>query len=142
MCGVSTIITDNKKMEQEKTNDSVLDVAVIGGGHAGLSISYYLKQYSLNHIVFERARIGESWREQRWDSFTMNTANHKNVLPGSVYNGNDPEGFCKASDFVSSLEAYKLKFELPVLENAHVISVEKNDGQKYFSIAVSENGSI
>src|SRR5437773_4794724 len=124
MCGVSTIITDNKKMK-----DSILDVAVIGGGHAGLSISYCLKQRSLNHIVFEKSRIGESWRQQRWDSFVMNTANHKNVLPGSVYSGNDPEGFCKASEFVSSLEAYKLKNQLPVLENAEVISVEKPAGE-------------
>ena len=29
-----------------------------GAGHAGLSISYCLKQHGLNHIVFERGKIG------------------------------------------------------------------------------------
>src|SRR5258705_10870317 len=122
--------------------DPILDVAVIGAGHAGVSISYHLKQHSINHIVFERGRIGESWRQQRWDSFVMNTANHKNILPGSVYGGDDPEGFCSASDFVYSLEEYRSKFQLPVLENTKVTSVEKKDGQQYFSISVSENGTV
>jgi|GEM_PF-3476699 len=32
-------------------NASVLDVIVIGAGHAGLSISYHLKELHLDHIV-------------------------------------------------------------------------------------------
>lgn len=129
-------------MEQQNTNGSVLDVAVIGAGHAGLSISYHLKQRSLKHIVFERERIGESWRSQRWDSFAMNTANHKNVLPGLAYTGNDPEGFCTAKEFVSSLEGYRSKYQLPVLEHAPVISVVKPDGEAYFTVSVSESGTV
>ena len=57
-----------------------LDVIVVGAGHAGLSISYYLKQFGLEHLVFERGRIGESWQSQRWDSFGMNTTNKINLL--------------------------------------------------------------
>lgn len=123
-------------------NESILDVAVIGAGHAGLSISYCLKQHALNHIVFEKERIGEAWRSQRWDSFAMNTANHKNLLPGQTYSGNDPEGFCTAREFVSSLEEYKSKNQLPVIEHAQVVSVEKPDGEQYFTVSVSENGTI
>jgi cation diffusion facilitator CzcD-associated flavoprotein CzcO len=33
-------------------NEPILDVIVVGGGYAGLSLSYYLKNYSLNHVVF------------------------------------------------------------------------------------------
>ena len=119
-------------------NEPILDVAVIGAGHAGLSISYCLKQNGLHHIVFERGKIGESWRSQRWNSFAMNTANHKNVLPGQTYSGNDPEGFCTANEFVSALELYKQKFQLPVVEHAQVVSVEKPDGENYFTISVSK----
>ncbi len=129
-------------MEKQKTNETVLDVAVIGAGHAGLSISYCLKQHALNHMVFERGRIGEAWLSQRWDSFVMNTANKKNVLPGQTYIGNAPDGFGTAIEFVDSLKAYAREFQLPVVENAQVISVTKPDGEKYFTISVSEKGTV
>jgi putative flavoprotein involved in K+ transport len=125
-------------MSQNK-NEPVLDVVVIGGGHAGLSISYCLKQHNLKHIVFERGRIGEVWRSQRWDSFAMNTANKNNVLPGQTYLGNVPDGFGTANEFVSSLEAYSNKNQLPVQENTTVISVNKPEGSSYFTVTVSEN---
>ena len=38
-------------------NSSILDVIVIGAGHAGLSISYHLKKLRLSHIVFEKGKI-------------------------------------------------------------------------------------
>jgi nucleoside-diphosphate-sugar epimerase len=41
------------------------DVVIVGAGHAGLSLSYHLKQFGLKHIVFERGCIGNSWRNQR-----------------------------------------------------------------------------
>ena len=129
-------------MEKQKMSDAVLDVAVIGAGHAGLSISYCLKQYSLKHLVFEQGRIGEVWLSQRWNSFAMNTANKKNVLPGQTYSGNNPDGFGTASEFVSSLKAYTSEFQLPVLEHSKVISVTKADGEQSFTISVSENGTI
>src|SRR5438874_7870039 len=108
-------------------NEPILDVAVIGAGHAGLSISYCLKQHSLNHKVFERGRIGEAWLSQRWNSFVMNTANKKNVLPGQTYSGNSPDGFGTASEFVSSLKEYSSKNQLPVVEQAQVVAITKSD---------------
>jgi putative flavoprotein involved in K+ transport len=121
-------------------NTSILDVAVIGAGHAGLAISYHLKQNGLNHLVFERDMIGETWRSQRWDTFRLNSANKLNVLPGYVYTGSDPEGFCTAQEFVSQLETYATTFQLPIKEHTQVISVEKPEGAENFAITVSENG--
>ena len=37
-----------------------LSVAVIGGGQAGLSISWYLKRSGIDHAVFEKKRAGRS----------------------------------------------------------------------------------
>ena len=119
---------------------NIFETIIIGGGHAGLSASYYLKTLGIKHIVFERGRVGESWRSQRWDSFLMNTSNRVNVLPGDNYTGKFPEGFCTAGSFVSSLEAYVSKFELPVAEQVEVISLEKEEGQPYFTVIVSEKG--
>jgi len=48
-----------------------IDTVVVGGGQAGLAISYYLGQEGLEHVVLERApAVAKAWRNQRWDSFT------------------------------------------------------------------------
>jgi len=117
-------------------NGSILEVVVIGAGHAGLSASYYLRQLGMEHIVFERGRVGETWRSQRWDSFAMNTANRINALPGSTYLGKHPEAFCSANEFVTSLESYVSKFQLPVRENTTVLSVEKPVSSPFFIVTV------
>jgi putative flavoprotein involved in K+ transport len=104
--------------------DPVLDVAVIGAGQAGLGISYFLTHLGVRHIVFERGRIGETWRTQRWASFVMNSPNRFNTLPGDAYAGANPDGFDPAGSFVSYLEDYASRFQLPVQENARVVSVE------------------
>ena len=49
-----------------------VDVAVVGGGPAGLAVSIELGRAGLGHIVLERGRVGESWRSQHWDSFRLN----------------------------------------------------------------------
>ena len=121
-------------------NDSILDVAVIGAGHAGLSISYYLKQLGLRHLVFEQGTIGNSWGSQRWKSFKLNTANKINLLPGMEMNFADPDGFCSALEFVASLNDYAKKFELPALENNTVLSVEKDSDTEIFLISVTYKG--
>lgn len=120
-------------------NGSILEVIIIGAGHAGLSASYYLKHLGLEHVVFERGKIGESWRSQRWDSFTMNTSNRLNVLPGFIYKGKKPEAFCSATEFVRSLEDYVLSFQLPVVENSTVLSIDKLAPNPYFTITVSQD---
>ncbi len=120
---------------------SVLDAIVIGAGHAGLSISHHLKNLNLSHIVFEKGRIADTWRNQRWDSFKLNTPNKVNLLPGQENGLPDSEGFSTASEFVSYLEDYSRTFQLPVAEESKVLSVEKIPGSKDFSVLVSENGS-
>lgn len=72
--------------------DSLPDVIVIGAGHAGLSVSYYLVQRGLQHVVFEQNKIGHIWQTQRWDSFKLNTPNKMNLLPGMENNFPDPDG--------------------------------------------------
>lgn len=121
--------------------NTVLDVIVIGAGHAGLSISYYLGKLHLDHIVVEKGRIGDTWRNQRWDSFRLNTPNKVNLLPGQGNVFPDTEGFCSAPEFEGFLESYARKFQLPVIENCRVLSVEKISGLNEFHVTVLENGS-
>ncbi len=37
---------------------SYIDTIVVGGGQAGLSVSWHLKQAGREHIVLDRGRIG------------------------------------------------------------------------------------
>jgi putative flavoprotein involved in K+ transport len=110
----------------------VLDAIVIGAGHAGLATSYYFAQHGRSHVVLEKARVGESWRSQRWDSFTMNTPNALTVLPGRPYDGDDPEGFFSRDDFVARLERHAKDAQLPVREHSPVVRVEAaSDGHGF-----------
>ena len=118
-----------------------LDAIVVGAGHAGLSISYHLKDLNLNHLVLEKGIIGDTWHKQRWDTFKLNTPNRWNLLPGQENMFPDSGGFCSASEFAAFLEGYSSKFQLPVIENCEVVSVECVAGSKIFSVNVSENGT-
>jgi len=121
--------------------NEILDVIVVGAGHAGLSASYFLKQKGMKHLVLERGTIGESWRTQRWNSFVMNTGYACNQLPGNEYQPMTSE-FVTATAFADALHAYANRFQLPVKEQATVVAVEKMPGQSLFTVKVSEKGEM
>jgi len=120
--------------------EPLLDVIVVGAGYSGLAASYHLNEYGLSHIIFERGKIGESWRSQRWDSFRFNSTNKLNVLPGEDPDPADPDSFSSATAFVSTLEQYAKIYQLPVSENSKVISIEKPG--EFFVVQVSSNNVI
>lgn len=124
------------------TNQTIVEVIVVGAGHSGLGVSYCLKQAGIEHLVFERGKIGESWDSQRWDSFALNTPNRFNLLPGLQYQGNEPDSFPSARDFVRLLRAYAHDHELPVQEHTEVIAIEKSDASNLFVISVTQSGVL
>lgn len=108
-----------------------MDVMVIGAGQAGLAVSYLLTQERIQHMVFERGRIGESWRSQRWDSFHLNTPNWSNSLPGMEFDPAAPDSFGHRNQIISYLERYANSFDAPVRENAEVSSLERLSSGQY-----------
>ncbi|MGJ3247336.1 MAG: MSMEG_0569 family flavin-dependent oxidoreductase [Elainellaceae cyanobacterium] len=112
-------------------------VAIVGGGQAGLSMSYCLKQKGCDHIVFEKNQIGYAWREKRWDSFCLVTPNWQCQLPGFHYPGNDPHGFMKRDEIVQYIEDYTASFLPPLKEGVEVSSVRKNDSRGVFELTTS-----
>ncbi|HXV70912.1 MAG TPA: NAD(P)-binding domain-containing protein [Acidimicrobiia bacterium] len=99
------------------------DVVVVGGGQAGLGVGHYLQAAGSKFVIFERGRVGETWRSQRWDSFAVNTPNWANVLPGDRYEGDKPDGFYRRDELVDYFEGYASRFELPVREGVTVTGV-------------------
>ncbi|MEM9485173.1 MAG: MSMEG_0569 family flavin-dependent oxidoreductase [Cyanobacteria bacterium P01_F01_bin.116] len=100
-------------------------VAIIGGGQAGLSISYCLKQRGIDHIVFEKNKIADSWRSKRWDSFCLVTPNWQCTLPGYPYPGGDPNGFMQRDEIVQYIEDYAASFKPLVREGVRVANISK-----------------
>jgi putative flavoprotein involved in K+ transport len=103
-----------------------VDVVVVGAGQAGLAVSYYLWAFGVEHLVLERDRVGETWRSQRWDSFTLVTPNWMTRLPGYQMPAGTAADFIPRDAVVGLLEGFA--GGLPVRENSEVRSVTAADG--------------
>lgn len=103
-----------------------LDTVIIGGGQAGLSISYYLKKQGREHVILEKNRVGESWCSKKWDSFTLVTPNRQMRLPGHEYAGEDPEGFMRRDEVVRYLDEYVDVFNPPLRLGVEATEVTEN----------------
>ena len=104
-------------------------VAVIGGGQAGLSTSWFLTRDGVDHVVFEAVSPAHEWADSRWDNFTLVTPNWQCRLPGYAYDGPDPDGFMTRDEVVEWIGGYAETFGPPVREGCTVTSlVREEDG--------------
>jgi putative flavoprotein involved in K+ transport len=101
-----------------------ISVAIVGGGQAGLAMSWHLKQAGIDHLVFERHECFHEWKHARWDSFCLVTPNWQCRLPGysydGAYGGQDPHGFMLRDEIVRYLEGFRASFAPPVIEGVEV----------------------
>lgn len=123
-------------------NGTIFEVVIVGAGPSGLMCSYYLKHLGLEHIIFEQGRMGESWRSQRWDSFRMITPFRSSVLPGSLLKARKPDAHGSAADMVALLQEYVSAFQLPITEQARVLSVKKSPGSPVFQVLVRHDNEL
>jgi len=107
-------------------NVEKVETVIIGGGHAGLTMSYYLSQRGLDHVILERGRVGERWISERWDSFHFQFPNSTIELPGHKYQTDDPDGFVPGREVVRFIQEYADFIKAPVRCGATVIALEKS----------------
>jgi len=116
-------------MEQRERYETV----VIGGGQAGLSVGYFLKQQGRSFVVLDASdRIGDSWRA-RWDSLKLYSPAFRDGLPGMRFpaKGN---AYPTKDEFADYLEAYATQLELPVRSGVQVDELSK-EGETYVARA-------
>ncbi len=126
-----------------------IDVAIVGGGQAGLATSHHLSRHGIEHAVLERGRVGQTWRD-RWDSFCLVTPNWSVDLPGRPYAGSDPDGFMVRDEIVAFLESYAAAEDAPVREGVEVVgtrldedgfTLDTSDGELRARLLVLANGA-
>jgi len=96
---------------------------VIGAGQAGLAMSYCLSELGVDHVVIERGRVAQRWRNQSWDSLTLLTPNWMTRLPGFQYDGDDPDGFMSVADLIALFDRYAALSRAPIVGDTSVIRV-------------------
>ena len=102
-----------------------IESVIIGGGQAGLSLSYFLTKAGAEHIILEKSpMVADAWRNRRWDSFTLVSPNWTFKLPGAEYSDSEPEGFMPKDEIVRRFEQYEKENNLPVTYLTEVTRVE------------------
>jgi putative flavoprotein involved in K+ transport len=103
------------------------ETVVIGGGQAGLSAGYYLKQAGRPFLILDaNERVGDNWR-RRYDSLRLFTPPWAIRLPGWSYPGRTIPTRDEMADY---LESYAARFELPVRNGVHVDRLSR-EGERY-----------
>jgi putative flavoprotein involved in K+ transport len=106
-------------------------VAVVGGGQAGLSMSYHLQRRGVEHVVIEGKTAGHDWTDRRWDSFCLVTPNWQCRLPGHPYAGDDPDGFMVRDEIAAYLAAYVARYQFPLFEGVTVTRLHRDRAGRF-----------
>jgi len=102
------------------------DVVVIGAGHSGLAMSGWLGAHGVEHVVFERGEVANSWRHERWDSLRLLTPNWQTRLPDYRYTGDDPDGFMAMPEVIRFITRYAAFVGAPVRSDTQVTAVRQD----------------
>jgi putative flavoprotein involved in K+ transport len=110
--------------------ETEVDVVVIGGGQAGLSVGYHLARRGVEKflILDANARVGDSWRH-RWDSLRLFSPARFDGLDGMPFPA-APRYMPTKDEMADYLEAYARKFQLPVRNGIRVDGLSR-DGTRH-----------
>jgi putative flavoprotein involved in K+ transport len=100
-----------------------IETLIVGGGHAGLTISHMLTERGRPHLVLERYRIAERWRTERWDGLRFQFPNWSVRLPNFPIPHTDPDAFASSSEIVDFIMAYAAFIAAPIRCGVSVIAI-------------------
>jgi putative flavoprotein involved in K+ transport len=119
-----------------------IDTVVVGGGQAGLAMSYHLKRLGREHIVLERGRVAQSWRSERWDSLMFQFPNSSIQLPGYNYETDDPNGYAPKNEIVRFIENYAALIDAPLRCGLRVVALRQNSASGRLLVETEQGTSF
>jgi len=97
-----------------------VDVAVVGAGQAGLTMSWHLRQAGREHVLLERrATLGGGWQD-RWDDFRLVSPNWTASFPDAPYDGEDRDAYMPRDEIAGRIARYASTIDAPVVLEAGV----------------------
>jgi putative flavoprotein involved in K+ transport len=118
-----------------------IETVVIGGGQAGLAMSYHLGGLGREHVILERQRVAERWRSERWDSLAFQSPNWNVRLPGLALSAADPDAFASRDEVSRFIERYADFIRAPLRCGVPVTSLRRTPDLKRL-IAETPTGSF
>jgi putative flavoprotein involved in K+ transport len=107
---------------------STIETVVVGAGHAGLIMSWVLREAGRDHVVLERrTTLGGGWQD-RWDGFGLVTPNWTTSFPGQPYDALDPDGYMSRDEIIGRVAGYADRIGAPVALDAPVRRMTIRDG--------------
>ena len=114
-----------------------IDTVVVGAGQAGIATSEHLSAHGIEHVVFERDRIAESWRTKRWDSLVANGPAWHDRFPALEFKEQSGEAFVPKNAVVSYFEDYVTLIKAPVKCGVHVTHVKRDNAFGGFNVTTT-----
>jgi putative flavoprotein involved in K+ transport len=130
--------SNDEEAEMDGNGVERFETIVIGGGQAGLSAGYHLKEAGRPFVIVDaNERVGDAWRK-RYDSLHLFTPARYDGLPGGRFPGDRSRAPTK-DQMADYLEAYASRFDLPVRTGVRVSRVAR-DGDRY--VVSTDDGRI
>jgi len=115
-----------------------VDVAVIGAGQAGLTMSWHLQRAGRDHVLLERrATLGGGWQD-RWDAFRLVSPNWTASFPDARYDGDDPDGFMPRDELIHRVAGYAEQIAAPVVLDVGVDRLRPTSDGSGFDVETTQ----
>ncbi|KJV48982.1 FAD-dependent oxidoreductase [Pantoea sp. BL1] len=114
-----------------------INTVIVGAGQAGIAMSEHLSLMGVPHIVFERHRIAERWRSERWDSLVANGPAWHDRFPSMKFENISQEAFPPKERMAQYFEDYAKMLNAPVHTGVEVHQVERLTGRSGFKVLTS-----
>ena len=102
-----------------------IETVIVGAGQAGLATGYHLQRAGRPFVILDgESRVGDGWRNQ-WDTLRLFSPAWADSLPG-MPNPGSRWSYPTKDEFADYLEAYAVRFDLPVRLATRVTSVARD----------------
>lgn len=106
------------------------ETVIIGGGQAGLTTGYHLGKRGREYVILDAfERVGDAWRNGRWDSMRLFTPARYDGMPGWPYPASR-HSFPTKDEYGDYMAAYAQRFEIPV-RTGHRVGGLSKDGDRF-----------